>query len=76
MDLNCNYDVFEEIFVTVLNKHTSQKTKLVRGNEKPHMNKDIKRAIMKRSKLRNIFRKTKLPSDSDAYKNRETLLRT
>ena len=32
------------------------------------MNRDIKKAIMKRSKLRNNFKKTKLSSDWDDYR--------
>ena len=63
-----DYDVFETIFESVLDKHAPKKSKLVRGNEKPHMNKELKRAIMKRSQLWNKFQKTKCSSDLHAYR--------
>ena len=42
--------------------------KVLRGNEKPHMNKNLRRAIMKRSKLKNKANKTKHPLDIMNYK--------
>ena len=47
------YDVFEQRFVTNLNKHARKKKELIRGNNKPHMNKMLRQAIMKRSRLKN-----------------------
>jgi len=32
------YNIFESKFVTVLDIHAPQKTKIIRGNEKPHVN--------------------------------------
>ena len=40
-----------------------KKKKVLRGNEKPHMNKKLRRAIMKKSKLKNKANKTKHPLD-------------
>ena len=53
------YDHFKEIFVSVVNKHTPFKTKFIRGNHAPFMNKELSKAIMHRSKLRNIHNKRK-----------------
>ena len=42
-----------------LNKHAPKKTKIFRGNHKPHINKTLRKAIMKRSQLKNKANKTK-----------------
>ena len=34
-----NYATFEEIFMSTLNKHAPQKSKVVRANDKPFMTK-------------------------------------
>jgi len=44
------------------------KSKLVRGNEKPHMNRGLKKAIMKRSRLWNKYSKSKCSSDYHDYR--------
>ena len=54
-----DYDKFEAIFESILDKHAPKKSKLIRGNEKSHITKELKRAIMKRSKLWNKYHKTK-----------------
>ena len=58
---------FENKFVTVLDRHAPRKTRIVRGNEKPHVNKDLRKAIMHRSRLRNIYQRTQRFSDWRAY---------
>ena len=63
-----NYDIFEETFVTTLDRHAPLKSKFIRGNEKPHVNKDLRKAIMKRSRLRNIYLRSKSRSDLLAYR--------
>ena len=42
--------------------------KVLRGNEKPHMKKNLRRAIIKRSKLNNKANKTKNSLDIMNYK--------
>ena len=54
-----NYLEFEKNFVETLNKHAPKKTKIFRGNHKPHINKTLRKAIMKRSQLKNKTNKTK-----------------
>ena len=63
-----DHDDFENIFVSTLNKHAPMKTVVVRGNNKPHMNKNLRKAIMKRTRLKNIANETKDQNDLDRYK--------
>ena len=63
-----SYDAFDNDFKSILNKHALKKKKVLRGNEKPHMNKNLRRAIMKRSKLKNKANKTKHSLDIMNYK--------
>ena len=43
----------------IFNKHAPIKRKYIRANEAPFMTKDLHKAIMKRSKLRNKFLKSR-----------------
>ena len=75
--LDCNVDnyaQFERIFTTILDKHAPIKTKFLRGNNKQHLTKDLRKAIMKRSKLKNIANKTKDPEDIACYKKQRNLV--
>ena len=63
-----NYLEFEKNFVETLDKHAPKKTKIFRGNHKPHINKILRKAIMKRSQLKNKANKTKDPKDILKYK--------
>ena len=69
-----NYDIFESSFLTVLDMHAPWKTKIIRGNEKPHMNKTLKKAIMKRSKLWNAYYNSKSLSNLLAYREQRNLV--
>ena len=40
---------FENNFVPILDKHAPKKTKILRGNQKPHFNKNLRKKIMIRS---------------------------
>ena len=51
-----------------------KKSKYIRGNEKPHMNKGLKKAIMKRTRLLNSYRKSKSSSDWEAYRAQRNLV--
>ena len=61
-------DSFEQCFPSKLNEYAPKKTKWMRGNNKSHMNKFLRRAIMKRSKWKNKANKTKHPIDIKMYK--------
>ena len=47
------------IQLKVLSKNAPVKKRYLRANEAPFMNKVLKKAIMKRSQLRNVFQKKK-----------------
>ena len=51
-----------------INKHAPKKIKIVQGNHKPQINKTLRRAIMKRFKLKNKANKMKDPKDILKYK--------
>ena len=43
-----SYNDFDQIFTSVLNHHALKKKKVMRGNHNPHVNKEIRKAIMLR----------------------------
>ena len=45
-----DYSKFEQIFNEILEKYAPSKTKVLRGNNRPYLTKDLRKAIMKRSK--------------------------
>ena len=55
------------IFTSKLNKHAPKKRKWVRVNHKLHINK-LRKAIMKRSRLKNKVNKTEKPTDISNFK--------
>ena len=55
MNENALYQVFESIFIELLNKHAPMKQKCVRSNNAPFMNKIFSKAIMNRSRLKNRY---------------------
>ena len=52
-----SYSEFEKTFLTVLNKQAPLKTKFVRHNNNPFMTKELRKAIIKRSQLKNRYNK-------------------
>ena len=67
-DCGNSYDDYDPIFTSKLNKHAPKKKKWIRGNNKPRVNKALRQAIMKRSKLKNKAKNTKDPTDIRNYK--------
>ena len=63
LDLNIhetrNIEFFKNIFLKVLNKHALIKMKYLRANHSPFVTKELSKAIMLRSKLRNQYLKCK-----------------
>ena len=51
------YSTFTEVFRLVLHKHAPLKVKKVRGNQHPFMTKELSKAIMNKSKIRQKYRK-------------------
>ena len=63
-----NNSDFEKKFIGTLNKHAPKKIKTFQGNQKPHINKTLRKAIMKRSQLNNKANKTRNATDVSNYK--------
>ena len=66
---NMRYDDFKEIFMKTLDKHAPRKTKILRGNNAPFMNKILSKAMMHRSRLKNNFNKNPTDENKRLYKN-------
>ena len=62
------YPLFESIFIDILNTHALIKTKTVRGNNHQFMNKALRKAIMTRSRLKDVYLKTCNNENWDKYK--------
>ena len=56
-----------------LESHAPLKKKYVRGNQSPFMNKDLSKAIMVRTKLRNIFLKNRTEENKINYNKQRNL---
>ena len=52
-----SYSEFEKAFLTVLNKQAPLKTKFLGHSNNPFMTKELRKAIMKRSQLKNRYNK-------------------
>ena len=61
-------------FVNTLNNQPPKNLKILRGNQKPHINKILRNAIMKRSKVKNKANKTKSTDDLIKYNQQRNLL--
>ena len=66
--LLCGLLRLQEKILTTLDKHVPKKIKTIRGNQKPHINKTLRKAIMKRSQLKNKGNKTRNAADVSDYK--------
>ena len=69
-----DYATFHRIFNNALDRYAPMRTKILRGNNQPHVNKFLRKAIMKRSRLKNIAIKTKSNEDMAAYKKQRNLV--
>ena len=62
-----SYDTFEEIVVKLLDLYAPIKTKYIRANNSPFLNKSLSKVIMTRSRLRNRFIKHPTPVNKTNY---------
>jgi len=69
-----SYASFENNFLNVLNKHAPIKQKTVRANDKPFMNKEIRKAIFNRSRLKNRANKTGIEIDYQNFKKQRNMI--
>ena len=60
--------ILNNFFVDIMNKHAPLKTKMVRRNNKAHVTKELRKVIMTRFRLKNIYNKTKNIADFDSFK--------
>ena len=63
-----SFTSFNSTLETTLDKFAPYKKRLLRGNTKPHVSKALRKAIMKRSRLKNIYNRTRKPDDFSRYK--------
>ena len=66
--IELTYDQFKEKFMKILNQHAPIKSKLLRANNAPFMNKFLSKEVMIRSRLRNKFNKYPTQENELAYK--------
>ena len=62
------YSNFQNIFIQVLNNHAPAKKKIVRFNNSPFMTKTLRKAIMHRSRLKNIYIRKRNGKNCENYK--------
>ena len=62
------YSEFTHIFSEILNKDAPLKSKQVRGNQAPFMNKELSKVIMNKSRLKNKYQKWPSRENSLAFK--------
>ena len=67
-DPNENYELITDLFSKIVNKHAPLKKKFLRGNQAPFINKELRKAIYDRSRLRNRFCKTPTEENEKLYK--------
>ena len=58
---NATFTSFENNFVNVLNQQAPKISKVFRDNQKPHLNKSLRVAMMRSSRLKNKANKSQLP---------------
>ena len=69
-----SYAEFENQYVTILNSLALKKSVSIRGNNKPHMSKKLRNAIMKRARLRNRANLNRKDLDMQKYKLQRNLV--
>ena len=68
------HEDIEQIYLETLNKYAPMKTISIRGNNKPHMTKVLRKAMNERTRLKGIANKTHLDEDIRKYKNQRNLV--
>ena len=81
-DLSCtltktnpkNLNEFGTMFASTLDKHAPHKLVRVRGNNKPHLNKTLRKAMMQRTRLKNIANETGHEDDLKRFRKQRNLV--
>ena len=63
-----SFGVFQKTFLNVLDKHAPLKKRTVRANEAPYMTKQLRKAIMTRSRLQNRYHHLKTDESYQKFK--------
>ena len=69
-----NFSEFNILYNTILNNHAPLNTRFLRANNKPHMSKQLRKAMMTRSKLESRANKSKFPKDMADYRAQRNLV--
>ena len=76
-NFNCtDLRTFKETVFNIFNKYATIKIKHVRANEAPFMTKELHKAIMKRSRLRNTFLKDRTENNQEVFKHHINFCKT
>ena len=67
------FELFQTITLGLLNKLAPSKKKTLRNNQSSFITKEVRKAIMTRSRLRNKFLKTKFQECKQAYNKQRNL---
>ena len=70
-----DFNSFENAFQQALDKHAPIKTKVIRGNNKPFVNNELRKAIATRSRLKNKATKTGSDDDFLRYKKQRNFVK-
>ena len=63
-----DYNKFQTILCSVLNKHAPIKNKYLRANDSPFITKDLRKLIMNRSRFKNVYIKNKTAENWENYR--------
>ena len=74
IDINqISNDEYFSLLMEILNKHAPLKTKFVRANHQPFVTKELRKEHMKRTRLRNKYRKNRSETNKRAYTSQRNL---
>ena len=69
------YKPFEDVFLSVLEKHVPLKKKTIKTNHTPYMTKILRKAIMRRSFLKNkYYNKNGTDESKSSYKKQRIIV--
>ena len=67
-DLNENVRFITDTFINIVERHVALKKRFFRGNQAPFMNKELRKVIYTRSRLRDNFYKNPTIENEKKYK--------
>ena len=68
-----NFNIFDSSVKSILNEQAPLKKKYLRANDGPFMTKELRKANMKRTRLKNCFNKTRTNENWAAFKRQRNL---